>query len=238
MTAVARPAAIGAALDRVEGPDKVTGAAKYTVDVQLPDQLEGKILRSPHAHARVRKVDWSKALALPGVFGAVDLLNGGTTIRFAGQEILAIAAVDARTAEAALAAVELDLEVLPALIGMDAARADGAPPVYPTRNTRKSAPNASEGPLLPLGWDGNLRGRCGASCAFLQARGLATGLHDGTGRRQLAVGQAAPHCQRNRGAPGDALAGAGSAAHGVGKHSRRRLPKAHALRHGVEVQPF
>lgn len=146
------------AAPRHDARDKVTGAAKYTVDVQLPDQLEGKILRSPHAHARVRKVDWSKALALPGVFGAVDLMNGGTTIRFAGQEILAIAAVDARTAEAALAAVELDLEVLPALVGMDAARADGAPPVYPTRNTRKSAPNASEGPLLPLGWDGNLRG--------------------------------------------------------------------------------
>ncbi|MDC0673234.1 molybdopterin-dependent oxidoreductase [Nannocystis radixulma] len=146
------------AAPRYDARDKVTGAAKYTVDVRLPDQLEGKILRSPHAHARVRKVDWSKALKLPGVAGVVDLLHGSTTLRFAGQEIAAVAAVDARTAEAALAAIELDLEVLPALVGMDAARAPGAAPVYPTRNTRKSAPNSSEGPLLPLGWDGNVRG--------------------------------------------------------------------------------
>lgn len=137
---------------------KVTGAARYTVDVKLPDQLEGKILRSPHAHARVRRVDWSKALRMPGVFAAVDLLRGGTTLRFAGQEILAIAAVDARTAEAALAAVELDLEPLPAAIGMDAARSPDAPLVYPTRAARKRPPNASEGPLLPSDWDGNLRG--------------------------------------------------------------------------------
>lgn len=143
---------------RHDAREKVTGVARYTVDVRLPGQLEGKILRSPHAHARVRKVDWSKALKIPGVEGAVDLLHGGTTLRFAGQEILAIAAVDARTAEAALAAVELDLEILPALVGMDAARAEGAAPVYPTRNTRKSAPNASEGPLLPVGWHGNVRG--------------------------------------------------------------------------------
>lgn len=146
------------ACERHEARDKVTGAAKYTVDVRLPDQLEARILRSPHAHARIRRVDWSKALAIPGVAGAVDLLQGRTTIRFAGQELLAIAAVDRRTADAALAAVEVDYEVLPALVGMDAARTEGAPPVYPDRNTRKSAPNASEGPLLPVGWDGNLRG--------------------------------------------------------------------------------
>ncbi|HEY8378711.1 MAG TPA: molybdopterin cofactor-binding domain-containing protein, partial [Nannocystis sp.] len=143
---------------RHDAREKVTGAARYTVDVRLPGQLEGKILRSPHAHARVRRIDWSRALQIPGVEGVVDLLHGSTTIRFAGQEILAVAAVDARTAEAALAAVELDLEVLPALVGMDAARAPGAAPVYPTRNTRKAAPNASEGPLLPVAWDGNLRG--------------------------------------------------------------------------------
>lgn len=145
-------------VERHEARDKVTGAAKYTVDIRLPDMLEGRILRSPHAHAKVRRVDWSKALKIPGVVGAVDLLNGATTIRFAGQEILAIAAVDRRTAETALAAVDIDYEVLPPLVGMDAARADGAAPVYPTRNTKKSAPNASEGPLLPVGWDGNLRG--------------------------------------------------------------------------------
>jgi xanthine dehydrogenase YagR molybdenum-binding subunit len=143
---------------RHDAQAKVTGAAKYTVDVALPGMLEGRILRSPHAHAKILRVDWSRALALPGVHGAVDMTHGVTTARFAGQEILALAAVDARTAEEALALVEIDWEVRPALVGMAAARAPDAPPVYPSRSTRKEAPNSSEGPLLPTGWDGNVRG--------------------------------------------------------------------------------
>ncbi len=137
---------------------KVTGAARYTVDIKLPGQLEGKILRSAVGHARVRRVDWAPALRLPGVHGAVDLLQGSTTIRFAGQELLAVAAVDARAAEAALAAVQVDLEELPIVVGMDAARRPDAPALYPNRAARKRASNASEGPLLPSMWDGNVRG--------------------------------------------------------------------------------
>jgi len=159
-----------AAPPRVDAREKVTGAAKYTVDVRLPDQLEGKILRSPHAHAKVRRVDWSKALRLPGVFGFVDMLQGASTVRFVGQEVVAVAASSERAAEAALAAVEVDYEVLPPLIGIDAARAPDAPPVYPTRNTRKSAVNTSEGPLLPIQWEGNLRG---PFALFSTARGKA-----------------------------------------------------------------
>jgi xanthine dehydrogenase YagR molybdenum-binding subunit len=82
-----------AAPPRHEAREKVTGAAQYTVDVQLPDQLEVAVLRSPHAHARVLRVDWSQALALPGVAGAVDMMSGATLLRFAGQEIAAVAAV-------------------------------------------------------------------------------------------------------------------------------------------------
>lgn len=143
---------------RYDAREKVTGAAKYTVDVRHPGQLEGKILRSPHGHAKIKKIDWSKALALPGVAGVVDLLAGVTTVRFAGQELLALAAVDEHVAEEALALIEVDYEVLPAVIGMAAARAPGAPAVYPSRNTRKRAPNAGEGPLLPTHWEGNVRG--------------------------------------------------------------------------------
>lgn len=143
---------------RYDAREKVTGAAKYTVDIRHPGQLEGRILRSPHAHAKIKRVDWSRALTLPGVAGVVDLLGGVTTVRFAGQEILALAAVDERTADEALAQVVVEYEVLPALIGMPAALAPGAPAVYPTRNTRKQAPNGNEGPLLPVGWEGNLRG--------------------------------------------------------------------------------
>lgn len=147
-----------AAPPRYEARAKVTGQAVYTVDVVLPEMLEVAILRSPYAHAKVRKVDWSLALAQPGVAGAVDMMMGATTLRYAGQEIVALAAVDARTAAAALGRVVVEYEILPAVIGMAAARAPGATVVYPTMSSRRGATNHSEGPLLPEGWHGNLRG--------------------------------------------------------------------------------
>lgn len=143
---------------RHEARAKVTGQAEYTVDVHLPEMLAVAILRSPYAHAKVRKVDWSLALAQPGVAGVVDLMMGATTLRYVGQEIVGLAAVDERTARAALTRVAVEYEILPAAIGMAAARAPGAPVVYPTMSARKDATNHSEGPLLPEGWDGNLRG--------------------------------------------------------------------------------
>lgn len=163
MTAVQRACAgeyeqAGDRSPRYDAREKVTGAAKYTVDIRHPNQLEGRILRSPHGHAKIRRIDWSKALSYPGVAGVVDLLAGVTTVRFAGQEILALAAEDGETADEALALIEIDYEVLPAVVGMAAARAPGALVVYPNRNTRKKAPNAGEGPLLPTAWEGNVRG--------------------------------------------------------------------------------
>ena len=56
---------------RHDGPDKVMGRARYAADIHLPGMLHGKILRSPHAHARIRGIDASKALALPGVHAVV-----------------------------------------------------------------------------------------------------------------------------------------------------------------------
>ena len=147
-----------AAPPRHEARDKVQGAAQYTVDVQLPDQLEARIVRSPHAHAKVRRVDWSQALALPGVAGAVDLMSGATTIRFAGQEIAAVAASDARTAAAALGRIVVEYALLPAALDMAAAQAPGAPVVYPTMSERRHPVSHGEGPLLPERWHGNLRG--------------------------------------------------------------------------------
>jgi xanthine dehydrogenase YagR molybdenum-binding subunit len=143
---------------RVDALAKVTGTAIYTVDVDMPGLLVAKALHAPWAHAKVRKIDWSKALALPGVRGAVRLLGEHGTVRYAGQELVAIAAVDERTAERALELVEIDVEVREALVGMDAALAPGAPLVYPKRADRKDLPNASEGPLIPESWDGNKRG--------------------------------------------------------------------------------
>jgi xanthine dehydrogenase YagR molybdenum-binding subunit len=140
---------------RVEAEEKVTGRAKYTVDVRYEGQLEGVILRSPHPHARVGAIDATAALALDGVRALVDLLDDARVVRYVGQEIAAIAAVDRATALAALALIRVEYRPLPAAIGMDAARAPGAPVLYPGRN--KPAPGAGEGFIFPGTWDRNVR---------------------------------------------------------------------------------
>jgi aerobic-type carbon monoxide dehydrogenase small subunit (CoxS/CutS family) len=87
---------------RVEAVEKVTGDAKYTVDIALERQLEGAILRSPHPHARVVTLDLTAVRKVPGVAAAVSLLGPDRTVRFAGQEIVAVAAISWKTARAAL----------------------------------------------------------------------------------------------------------------------------------------
>lgn len=140
---------------RIEAKAKVTGAAIYTVDVQLVGQLEGIIVRSPHPHARVLKVDSSAALVLPGVKGVVELLNGDKTVRYVGQEVAAIAAIDRRNANAALTALQVEYEVLPSVVGMDNAQQPTAPEVFP--NFRKPAVNSGEAMMIPGRWNRNVR---------------------------------------------------------------------------------
>lgn len=146
------------AWDRVDGRDKVTGAAKYTVDIQLPGQLEGRVLRSAIGSARVTTLDLTEARALPGVRAVIPIAREGGRIRYAGQEIAAVAADDAATAEAALRKIRCALETLPCVIGMDAARAEGAPLVYASKQDAKNPPSASEGPLFPAPIHANVRG--------------------------------------------------------------------------------
>ncbi|MEZ4451674.1 MAG: molybdopterin-dependent oxidoreductase [Nannocystaceae bacterium] len=143
---------------RMEARDKVTGAARYTVDVRLPGALEAKVLRAPVAHGRIRRLDWSRAKAMPGVIAVLDLREGREIVRYAGQELCAVAAVDEPTAEAAIAAIDLEIEPLPPILGIKAGRDPKAVPVYPTRATRKSVPSAMEGPVIPASWHGNIRG--------------------------------------------------------------------------------
>ena len=95
---------------RVEAHDKVTGRAKYTVDIKHPGQLEGVILRSAHAHARVLALDLSAARQKTGVKAVVSLLGRDRMVRFAGQEIAALAAGERRTAVEALAAIVVRYE--------------------------------------------------------------------------------------------------------------------------------
>jgi xanthine dehydrogenase YagR molybdenum-binding subunit len=107
---------MGKRISRLDGPDKVTGKAKYTYDVKRPGMLYGKILRSPHAHARIVSVDTSAAEKLPGV-AAVYVINGaGKEAQWAGFEIVAVAAASEQLAEDAVRAIRVEYEKLPHLV--------------------------------------------------------------------------------------------------------------------------
>src|SRR5689334_17056832 len=99
---------------RVEAPAKVTGAAKYTVDIRHDGQLEGVILRSNLAHSKITNVDLAPALAISGVVAAVSLLGDDGVVRFVGAPIAAVAATDRKTALAAIDAIKLTSEPMPA----------------------------------------------------------------------------------------------------------------------------
>jgi len=104
---------IGARVSRLDGPEKVTGRAKYTYDVNRPGMLAGKILRCPHAHARIVRLDTSAAEKMPGVKAVLPLKKVGDEILWAGDEVVAVAAVDEPTAEDALRAIVVEYEKLP-----------------------------------------------------------------------------------------------------------------------------
>ena len=143
---------------RVDAKAKVTGVARYTTDVVIEGMLIGKFLRSPHAHATLRSIDYGPALAMPGVHGVVEFASVGATLRYVGQELLALAAIDEHHARAALAEVRVEYAILGPTIGLDAAAASDAPLVYTDKRGRKRAPNESEGPMLGTHWEGNVRG--------------------------------------------------------------------------------
>jgi CO/xanthine dehydrogenase Mo-binding subunit len=122
---------VGSAVPRAEGADKVMGRTVYAADVNLPGILWGKILRSPYPHARIRRVDVSKARKVPGVKAVVTgadtrgLYIGKQirdmpvlcwdTVRFVGDRVAAVAAETVEAAEEALALVEVEYEPLPAV---------------------------------------------------------------------------------------------------------------------------
>jgi xanthine dehydrogenase YagR molybdenum-binding subunit len=107
---------IGKRISRVDGPDKVSGRAKYTYDINRPDMLSGIMVRCPYAHAKVISIDTSVAEKMPGV-KAIKIVQGpGSEIQWAGDEVVAIAAVDEGTAEDAARAVKIEYEKLPHLV--------------------------------------------------------------------------------------------------------------------------
>ena len=140
-----------AAAPRADAPAKVTGTARYTADVRLPGMLHAKVLRSPHAHARLVSVDASRARELPGVRAVLtrDGLNGiapgygyfvkdqpvvaTDRVRYVGDVVAAVAADTEATALAALALIAVEYEVLPALPDIDSALAADAGELFPEK---------------------------------------------------------------------------------------------------------
>ncbi|MFI5165778.1 MAG: molybdopterin cofactor-binding domain-containing protein [Thermoanaerobaculales bacterium] len=139
---------VGRSLPRTDAPAKVTGRAIYTEDIKLPNMLFGRILRSPHAHALIKSIDTSAAEALPGVKAVItgkdvsDVPYGVSParydqhvlakekVRFVGDEVAAVAAVDEATAEKAVRLIRVEYEPLPAVLDPFEALADDAPVIH------------------------------------------------------------------------------------------------------------
>jgi len=135
---------IGTRPDRPDGLDKVTGRARYGADISAPGMLHAAVVRSPHAHAKILKIDATKALALPGVKAVItraDLPTGltgedwnlqentlaGEKALYDGHAVAAVAATTKLIAQDAAKLVEVTYEVLPHVTDVDAAMAPGAP---------------------------------------------------------------------------------------------------------------
>lgn len=138
-------------LTRVDGPLKVSGAAEYTFDKHVNGMLYGRVLRSPHAHARVLKIDTSAAQRIAGVKAVISITErppdapaeGGapkpsgpreTIVHFAGEPVAAVAADTAEIAGDAIRAIKVEYEVLPHVVRADDALKENAPKVYPEGN--------------------------------------------------------------------------------------------------------
>ena len=139
---------------RPDGVDKVTGRARFGADISAPGMLTAKILRSPHAHARINSIDTSKAEAMVGVHAVVTsadfpdehvprgerdtLVNVMAREKafYDGHAVAAVAAMDAETAQAALELIVVDYEVLPHVTDVVAAMAPDAPVLHDTLFTR------------------------------------------------------------------------------------------------------
>src|SRR5208282_1169298 len=144
---------VGKNLRKVDGYKLVTGRPAFTDDIHIPGLLYGKILPSPHAHARIKRIDTSKAKALPGVHAVLtykdvprvphttagqswpepspyDTYLLDSKMRLVGDRVAAVAAESRAIAEEALRLIEVEYEVLPAILEIEQAMAEGAPVIH------------------------------------------------------------------------------------------------------------
>jgi len=133
---------VGQPVPRVEGIEKVTGRAIYTYDVRQPGQLYARVLRSPHPHAKIVRIDTSRAETMPGVRAVLSLENAPDidwyedgklfqrTVRFVGDEVAVVAAETEEQADDAIRAIEVEYEPLPFVVDLAAALQPDAPRVH------------------------------------------------------------------------------------------------------------
>ena len=150
--------AVGKSVPRIDALSKVTGEAIYTADVNLPGMLYGLAKRSPHPHARIARINTRRAEVLAGVKAVItandvsDILIGlklrdlpilaRNEVRFAGEKVAAVAAVDEETAREALELIDVEYEVLPALLDVNEAMREGAALVHENLHTYSGLPSA------------------------------------------------------------------------------------------------
>jgi CO/xanthine dehydrogenase Mo-binding subunit len=154
--------AVGISIRRIDGAEKVSGHAMYAGDLRLPGMAYAKVLRSPLPHARILRIDGSKAAGLAGVFAVLtrDNLNVASNsfgvyvkdqqilatdkVRYVGDMIAAVAAVDDGVAEEAVKLIDIEYEELPAVYTVEEALSNGAPLVHEKLEGRKD-PNYGRG---------------------------------------------------------------------------------------------
>ncbi len=139
---------VGKRLPKLDAPQKVAGQTAYAHDLRMSGLLIGAILRSPHPHARILSIDVSAAAQLPGVHAVVHAGNveqrrfgynndnlplKQNKVRFIGDEVAAVAAIDEETARHALELIRVDYEVLPAVFDPFEAMDEASPPIHDER---------------------------------------------------------------------------------------------------------
>ena len=146
---------VGQNVPRRDFPEKLVGQARYSADLKLPGMLYGQILRSPHPHANIVSIDTSEAEQVPGVMAILTPFNAprravapiaqdtsvlDSRVRFVGDEVAAVAAVDDDAALRALALIRVEYETLPFYTDPDSALADNAIDIHPGGNLAINPP--------------------------------------------------------------------------------------------------
>jgi xanthine dehydrogenase YagR molybdenum-binding subunit len=147
---------IGAHAKRIDAPAKVTGAAKYSSDVQPQGWLYGMILRSRWPKARIARINLDKARQIPGIRAAVLVREGERTVRYYGEELAAVAGTSKQACLDALRAIEVEAKPLPFVVREEDAKDESSPRVW------ENAPNLSKPRVTERGEPDKAFGECAA----------------------------------------------------------------------------